>query len=326
MQLWQHPNGVHYVLYGPRLQRRISTRTTDVRKAEQFLAQCILGEQNKFVEQPTLNDIFDRYEPEAASRVRSKDTLKYAIAALRPRIGHLRPRDLTPPTIRKYAKERGTGPANILRELAVLRSAISWAVANKWITAEERPVISSPVAAPPPRDVWVTKEQARILLPECRELHLKLFVLLGLMTVARTAAILGLKWDKVDFDRRLIDYGTGFGNKRRAVVPINDMLYGYLVMAKKMAVTDYVIELHGRPVKYVKKGFKAACDRAGLVGISPHILRHSGATWMAEDGVPLKEIARMLADTEATVERVYIKHTPGYLKSAANALQFDDAA
>jgi len=37
--------------------------------------------------------------------------------------------------------------------------------------------------------------------------------------------------------------------------------------------------------------------------------------------VPLREIARLLGDTEETVERVYAKHRPSYLKHAAAALQ-----
>lgn len=33
-------------------------------------------------------------------------------------------------------------------------------------------------------------------------------------------------------------------------------------------------------------------------------------------GVPLAEVARLLGDSEKTVERVYGKHSPDYLKGA----------
>ena len=42
---------------------------------------------------------------------------------------------------------------------------------------------------------------------------------------------------------------------------------------------------------------------------------------MVAAGVPLAEVARVLGDTEATVERVYAKHAPDYLKRATAALQ-----
>jgi hypothetical protein len=43
---------------------------------------------------------------------------------------------------------------------------------------------------------------------------------------------------------------------------------------------------------------------------------------MATDGVPMREIARLLGDSEETVERAYAKYGPDYLKRAASALQF----
>jgi len=139
-------------------------------------------------------------------------------------------------------------------------------------------------------------------------------------------AILEAKWSQVDWDRLTIDYGPGHGKKRRAIVPLNPEVLQALKAAKELACSDSIVEFHGRALKTVKKGFREACKRAGLVGVTPHILRHSGATWMTADGVPLSEVARMLGDTEATVERVYAKHSPGYLKRAAGALQLGPRA
>ena len=41
------------------------------------------------------------------------------------------------------------------------------------------------------------------------------------------------------------------------------------------------------------------------------------------DGVPLVEVARLLGDSEKTVERVYGKHSPDYLRRAVNALNLN---
>jgi len=174
---------------------------------------------------------------------------------------------------------------------------------------------------PPPRDRWLTKDEARALLTGCTEPHVRLFVILGLMTVARMSAILEAQWGQVDFEHQTIDYGTGWGNKRRAIVPLNDEAFRTLQAAHALRSSDYVIEFRGNKVGTVKNGFAAACRRASLTGVTPHILRHTGATWMALDGIPLAEIARMLGDSEATVEKVYAKHHPDYLRSAARALQ-----
>ena len=46
----------------------------------------------------------------------------------------------------------------------------------------------------------------------------------------------------------------------------------------------------GRPVKDVKKAFKRAAENAGFKDLTIHDLRHTSATWMAGDGVPMEKI------------------------------------
>lgn len=318
-QLWQHPNGVYYVLYGPRLKKRLSTRTRDRGAAEAALAQFIAGSAAEVIDQPTVGEILAGYERDGVARVRSPDTLRFSVVALRRSLGGLQPNQLLPPIIKCYASDRGRSAGTILREIGVLRAALAWAVEHQWIATA--PVISNPVKTPPPRNRWLTREEGRALLAAAHEPHLRAFVALGLMTAARAGAILDLTWDRVDFDRGLIDYGPGHGNKRRAIVPMNDELHRILAAAKELACTGYIIERHGKRVQAIKKGFRAACQRAGLAGVTPHIMRHSAATWLAMDDVPMREIARLLGDEEATVERVYAKHSPSYLRRAAGALQ-----
>lgn len=318
-QLWQHANGVYYVLYGPRLKRRISTRTRDRGQAETFLAQFIAGSAAPIVEEPTVGEILNGYQEDARGRVRSPDAIKYAVAALVPHFGELQPRQLLPAVVHSFARKRGAAPGTILRDIGVLRAALSWAVEHQWINAV--PAIRNPVRTPAPRDRWATREEASRLIAACHEPHLRAFAMLGFMTAARAGAILELRWSQVDLARGLIDYGPGHGNKRRSVVPINPELHRVLAAAKELACTEFVIERHGKRVHAIKKGFQAACRRAGLSGITPHIMRHSAATWMAMDDVPMREIARLLGDEEATVERVYAKHSPSYLRRATGALQ-----
>lgn len=329
-KLWRHTNGTFYVLYGVRLKKRVSTRSRDRRQAETFLSQFIAGTQNPVIQNPMVGELLADYETEHSGEVRSPDAIKFSVASLKRHLCHYQPRALTPPVIKDYAKKRreeGVGAGTILREVGSLRAALSWAVEHRRIEAADKPPISNPVKVPKPRDRWLTKEEARRLIAACREPHIKLFVTLGLMTVPRTSAMLELKWEQVNFERKTIDYGEGHGNKRRAVVPLNHEVFDLLEAAKKLGHSEYVIEYHGEPVESVKNGFRKARARAGLgKDVTPHILRHSGATWMALDGVPLREIARMLGDSEAMVERVYAKYHPDYLRSAASALQLAPAA
>lgn len=328
-QLWQHPNGVYYVLHGPRLKKRVSTRLRDRSKAEIYLSQFIAAQAGLTPDDPSVRVILEGYRDEKLPVLRGKDGLKFAVAALLPHVGDLLPAHLTSLTMKQYARKRaeeGVGAGTILRETGVLRAAMSWAVERKWIAA--RPVISNPVKQPPSRERWLSKDEARRLIAACESPHIKLFVSLGLMTAARTSAMLEAKWDQVDFQKGVLNYGEGHGNKRRAIVPLNEELRKILLAAKEMACSDFIIDYHGQQVASIKNGFRAARAKAGLgKDVTPHILRHTGATWMVEAGISDEEVGRMIGDTAAMVRRVYGHHSPNYLKRAAGALQFlTDAA
>lgn len=319
LQLWKHPNGIYYVLHGPRLKRQLSTRTRDRGEADRFLANFIAGQADPQPGAPTVGQIIAGYEAAKLTKVRATGALTHAAAALCRQLADLRPEHLTPGTIEKYAKTRSAKAGTILREIGVLRAALAWALQRRWIAII--PKISNPVKAPPPRDRWLTRDEAKALLEGCREPHIRLFVILGLTTAARAGAILDARWSQVDLDKGLIDYGTGHGNKRRALVPLNDDALRALRAAQELACGDYIVEFRGNQVRNIQNGFGAAVARAGLVGVTPHILRHTAATWMVMEGIPIAQVARVLGDTEATTEKVYAKHAPGYLAAATAALK-----
>lgn len=94
-----------------------------------------------------------------------------------------------------------------------------------------------------------------------------------------------MKWSQVDFDRKLVDLrgDGGAANKRRAVVPMTDNLYERLCEAKSVALTDHVIEFKGSPIKRIDIAFRRRVERVPqLADVTPHVLRHTAAVWMAE--------------------------------------------
>lgn len=153
--------------------------------------------------------------------------------------------------------------------------------------------------------------------------HVKLFIRLALSTAGRASALLELTWDRVDVSARRIDLrdpDRPRTRKGRAMVPINDSLLEALVKAREGATSQYVIEWGGERVLSVKKEVGAAARRAGLK-CSPHVLRHTAAVWMAEDGVPMEQIAQYLGHNDSrTTERVYARFSPDYLSAAARSL------
>lgn len=244
--------------------------------------------------------------------------MQYAWRALESTFGNLRPDQITRKLCQDYAKKRhreGVTDGTVIKELGVLKAALAWA--KKLAGA----VFEMP-ETPPARDRHITLDEFNTLVEACDLPHVRLFALLGWYTAGRASALFELTWDRVDFDKGQIRLSKGAGRQKgRATVPIADRLRTALAEAREARTSDHVIEWGGLPVKSMARAFRAACVRAGLDDVSPHVLRHSAAVRMVENGIPLPEVGQYLGHTDLKVTyRVYARFTPGHLKKAAAAL------
>jgi excisionase family DNA binding protein len=235
--------------------------------------------------------------------------------------------DISRQTCSHYVKARGRAAGTTRRELGVLAAAISHAHGEGRLT---RTVVVHLPESAEPRDRWLTQKEAAALLraalrePRVR-CYLPLFILIGLRCGARKEAILQLRWPQVDLERGRISFkqpGAKVSNKRRAhQVPIPSKLLGHLKRARARSGSDlgFVVHDNGARLGDVKRAFGSACRRAGLKGVTPHVLRHTAATWKAQARVPMWEAAGFLGMTEETLRRVYAHHDPDHLREAAEA-------
>lgn len=299
--------------------RRISLGTTDRGEAERRFRDWQADKQRTGPLE-TIGDIVDAWLADKEGQGKPSARIsRYTWNRLRDDFGHLAPRHITRAVCRDYTarcRQDGLSDATIRYRLATMQAAL------RWHDKSHEAVFELP-SEPPPRDRHLTIAERDRLLEAARSVpHVHLWCVLALTTGARAEAILQLTWQRVDLDRGRIDFGKGSGRKGRAQVPINETARAALVEAREAATTDYVIEYAGRPVKSIKRGFKAACERAGIEGVSPHVCRHSVAVWLAEAGTPMHEIAQMLGHTDtATTYRVYARYSPDHLRDAASALE-----
>ena len=121
----------------------------------------------------------------------------------------------------------------------------------------------------------------------------------------------------------MIDLGKAASKiKGRATVPMTDKIYDELLKAKGIALSNYVIEFHGDKVVRIDQAFRRRVRATpGLEDVTPHVLRHSAAVWMAEARVPMVEIAQYLGHTSTRItESHYARFSPDFLRGAASAL------
>lgn len=222
---------------------------------------------------------------------------------------------------RSYRATRKVEDATARLELMKLSTALNWAMkatkitvrGNVWLPAKgER------------KTRHLTRPEFDRFLAGMVAPHARLYALIGLYTCARPGAILDLTWDRVDFMRGQLDLnpaGRAQTSKRRPVVPIGNRLMEAMQDAYAARTSVFVVERAGKQVGNIKKAFQAASERSN-VHATPYTLRHTGAVWAAEAGVPMPELAQMLGhDDDRTTQQHYARYSPGYLKRVANAIE-----
>lgn len=234
----------------------------------------------------------------------------------------------------KNGKTRGglkAGPGTVRRELGMLSTAIGHCITKKkfkdargqpLLKPHDKPHIELP-PAPEARDRWLSRDEARTFLTACQaesvngELtRVYRYAAMMLFTAARRETVFSLTWDRILIDRGLIQFqkpGRRVTKKRRGWVPIGAELKPILEQARREAETDFYLDTATPPYH----AWRRAVKRCGIKA-SPHVMRHTWATWAAQDGVSLFDIAGVLHDTVATVEKKYAHHCPEHLRNAVN--------
>lgn len=301
-------------------------------------------------------DVLTRYADDVAPGHAKPELVGIHLQWLLRHFGTMTCADISASTSREYTTKRKSGKigrrpvkeGTARRELETLSAALNFAYREKLIAY---PV---PVTLPEkamPRERWLTRsEAARLLLGALGwtylatdvktrkpsiwkrvhkpQWHVARFILIGVYTGTRHAAILRLSWIRtnkggmVDLEQRRI-YRRGNEEretkKRRPPVPIPDRLHGHLSRARKSTINGPV-EYGGQLIEKLRRGFNTARALAYLgADVTPHVLRHTCATWLLQLGVSTWDVAGFLGTTEDVIRKTYGHHAPDYLSAAVNA-------
>ena len=239
----------------------------------------------------------------------------------------------------------------------VLSSAYEYAIENSYI--KDNPVLKSRMpsfAHSIKSDVpEYSAEQVRKLLLFAKEndSHIYIFLLLALYTGLRKGELLALTWDDVDYDKKLLRVNKSRTGSRKAIttqittpktessnrkIPINDFVIGEL-KAEKQRQEDYakllgngydkshsfiVRTVLGKPyvnLSAINRVVNRLTENAGLPHCTIHGFRHSVASILDDNGVPIQDISVLLGhESVQTTERIYIDRRKTAKETTINAL------
>jgi len=312
-------------------RKRIALRHYSPEDAAAYVRDLNLkAQRDALPEKLTIKQIYDLYEKDREkAKIVNLARVKEVGRTLNPIWGSLTVDDINKKEVERFIKARrdmGCTDGGIRNDLAYITAALNWAASDDEKLIPAAPKIKKPPAGRP-RERWLTRDELLLLIDNAVMMHVKLFIILSIITAGRPKHVLELTWARVDLARRIInldDPNRFKTQKGRARVPINETGFIHLETAAKVRTSDFVIEVDGRSIKSIRNGVKAAVRRAGLDGVSQYTLRHTAGVYMAQAGVPMEQIAEFMGHTSIeTTRKHYARFHPDYLRGAASALEIN---
>ena len=227
----------------------------------------------------------------------------------------------------QYLQENGKKASSISRAIASIRSFYQFMLRRKKVKKDPTAKIKSPKIEKRIPSVLTSKE-VELLLDQPKDVDLKgtrdkAMLEFAYATGMRVTEIISLDIDNVNLEEGYVV--CEHGNKQRTI-PLGTMalkaLKEYIEDARDVLIKDenekaLFVNVNGgrltrqgfwKIIKYYKEQAHITKD------ITPHVLRHSFATHLLQNGADLKAIQTMLGHSDISSTQVYMQFQDGGLK------------
>nr|MCR5146650.1 tyrosine recombinase [Clostridia bacterium] len=227
-----------------------------------------------------------------------------------------------------YLQENGKKTSTVSRNLASIRSFYQYSVRVEDLKKDPTENVQSPKIEKRIPNVLSTKE-VELLLEQPEDTDLKgirdkAMLEFAYATGMRVTEIISLNLEDVNFEEAYVSCKTG--TKQRNI-PLGTMsmkaLKDYVEEARPYLIKDdsvksLFVNINGK--RLTRQGFwkivKYYKEQAHITkDITPHVLRHSFATHLLQNGADLKAIQTMLGHSDISSTQVYMQFQDEGLKN-----------
>lgn len=291
----------------------------------------------------TINELCEAYlanraNPYASRKCKHPKSLRTHLVVVRKEWGEMKLKDFRKGSKQTVAakvsewRAAGTSAHTVRKRISVLRTVFRFAISEELIERSKEPVMELPPNGPPRERFVDVETELPKLLKAADEIktpqHVRDLVELLLRTGQRRGAVLALKWEHVDFEKRVIRFrdteaAEDRSKKRRGNKPMDDELYALLERAKEATPDgcEFVINWRGKGIKNAYHSMRALFRRAGLEDLRTHDLRRSSATYVHnETDGDIAKAASHIVDSEATARKHYVQEDPRVHMPAMSAV------
>ena len=230
--------------------------------------------------------------------------------------------------IKEMAEDENKKPASISRSIASLRSFYQFIVKKKKIKVDPTKDVKAPKVEKRVPSV-LTSEEVELLLEQPKDVDLKgirdkAMLEFAYATGMRVTEIISLNLDDVNLEEGYVTCKNG--NKQRNI-PLGKMslkaLKEYIEEARDILIkseSEQALFVNINGGRLTRQGFwkiiKYYKEQAHITkDITPHVLRHSFATHLLQNGADIKAIQTMLGHSDISSTQVYMQFQDEGLKN-----------
>ncbi len=279
----------------------------------------------------TFKDMMNRFMAEHAPKVSRSTQGSYgtSLKHLNPFFGNSNLLSISPKMISRYKalrRREHAAPASINLELSMLSKAFRLAVLE-WEWLKENPVSRVPCEkVDNQRYRWLSRdEETRLLASSPEWLHE--IIVAALNTGLRKNELLSLEWSRVNFFRKTILIQETKNGKPKTL-PLNKFVLGVFERKSKVKSVKNDLVFFSRNgnkihLNTINVSFSAVLRKAGIKNFRWHDLRHTFATRLAQAGVDLYKISKLLGHKDIKMTQRYAHHCPDSLRDGVEMLEVD---
>ena len=229
--------------------------------------------------------------------------------------------DITTWQIEKYKTKRREKfkPATVNRELALLKHMFSKAV--EWKRLKENPANKTVkfLKGAVNRVRYLMPDEFQTALSNCED-FLKPIVIVAVHTGMRKGEILGLRWDQVNFEQKIITIVDTKNHERRDI-PMDETVKATLRGMEKKGDLVFSIK-DGKPIYPMKvhNAFSKALKASNITDFRFHDLRHTFASNLVMAGVKIEKVQKLMGHKMIAMTQRYVHLSPGYLAESVKVL------